>query len=342
MPNEILSDVLCDVLSENKGKIRLVCRAMRLLFNQQVTHFIVTHNNKNTIDLERLIQSLPALRNLHVEYSRYPYAIYNKVHTLRAWAAGNVEQATELTLWFNTVRNRCLPEDEEDPTLIISMKQASEVALIAPELEKLSCLHTLNIHCDFICKFGSPALEKLIPSLAALSSLRSLSIQVKLGNKGVRMLKTLFMTMGERLHLLNLESSISRCGVSGVSALSDVLQLLPELRDLNISYNELGSDSFAKISAALPKLPKLQILNAGMNLIGDDGCFALAEAIKELPHLQDLDISGNLISDTGVLELAEALRKLPGFKFICVNGNAITPNVIAKIVAGGTDLRSDD
>ena len=273
-----------------------------------------------------------------MENSRYPiYNIHNKAHALRAWAAGNVEQATELNLWFDAVRQKYLFEDDEDeeddPPFIVSMKQASEVALIAPELEKLSCLHTLSIHCDCRYKFGSPALEKLTPSLAAFSSLRSLSIQVKLGNKGIRMLKTLFTTIGERLHLLNLESSMCRCSVSGASALSDVLPLLPELRELNISYNDIGPDSFAKISAALPKLPKLQKLNAEMNLIGNDGCLALAKAVEELPHLQNLDISANLISDAGVLELAEALRKLHGFKFLILCQNFINPDVIAKLVA---------
>lgn len=131
-------------------------------------------------------------------------------------------------------------------------------------------------------------------------------------NNSMRMLSEKFKELLFRLDSGGAEAvEVIDLSVSGVGAyecilLSEVLELLPNLRSLNLESNSIANSGLATLCPALSRLRALHILNLSRNEITAKGLKILAATIKRLPELNLIAVAGNNITREDVEVLMDA------------------------------------
>ena len=152
----------------------------------------------------------------------------------------------------------------------------------------------------------------------------------------------------------------------GAAALSDALQTLPKLQELDLSGNMLGDKGLhgllgvitagrlevlhladnglgpaagITLAAALPQAVCLRELGLADNTLADAGCMGLAGALAAGTRVQVLELGRNGIGAAGASALADAIIAGANLEALLLDGNPLTDagaSSLAACLKGGT------
>lgn len=259
---------------------------------------------------------------------------------------------------------RGLPEELGHLSLTNNDLGASGATAIAPALQRLTALQTLDLRDNDVAAEGMKALA---PALGSLTSLRELRLRgtvlrgtamTALGTSlehlpALQVLELTYADMDAEATaalasalrslpaLETLELANNAFGPAGMTSLAPALEGTIRLQALNLCNCKIGAEGAAALVTALGRTPVLQSLKLYGNGIGEAGAVALAIALKDLNNLQYINLWGNDIGPAGAIALAPALADLPGLGFLEVRNNSIGPEGEAALAGVLRSLRPD-
>ena len=95
-------------------------------------------------------------------------------------------------------------------------------------------------------------------------------------------------------------------GDAGLEALSNHINLMPNLKTLYLNNNHISNDGATYLADHLPN--SLERLNLEQNQIGHDGLVALGQILAHHPNIFIVNLTGNQINDADKAAFNEALQ----------------------------------
>lgn len=213
---------------------------------------------------------------------------------------------TLTALYKKVMKNKC--EEVTDVSLDnqnAGIEEAQKLAMVVPAFPKLQ---TISIRNGDIKAEGAAALTKALLLLDDYKTALS---------EGVKPIY--------HLHSLNLSGN--QLGLAGLTELTAIFPLLPQLKTLKLDGNALKSDGGRVLGQFLPNLTRLENLGLDDNSLGDTGVSAVATGLNGLFFLKVLWLEGNRVGLAGSKELARNLPHSLEFLWLARNSEL---NVLAQ------------
>lgn len=282
--------------------------------------------------LSKVIEKLPSLQTLNVSSNSLKCEGIKK--TLESILKNNSSNFTSLDI----SKNKLSRADLE--TIFGSLKEFSklkELRLRGNEfgsketsailLEEWSSLELLDVSR---CDLDENDMFSLLSGLNKVPKLKTLTIK---GNKiGSEITDELLEPLKEHKH-----ESLTTLDLSHISPYSgefptefyQVLKIFPNLTSLDISNSRI--EDTKALSDALQGLPKLENIDLSFNRIGGNGVISIIRVLKEkCPNLSSLDLLFNEINTEALEKILELLNQLPNFKSLDLRGNNINYEEISE------------
>uniref|UniRef100_A0A8C8SMC9 Leucine rich repeat containing 31 n=1 Tax=Pelusios castaneus TaxID=367368 RepID=A0A8C8SMC9_9SAUR len=193
--------------------------------------------------------------------------------------------------------------DLEVLDLCINRNIGCSLKSIAQELKNVPVLKVLNLH---MCGLKQDGLQCLDAAFQYLPELKKLDLSCNKEIGGGFKASAAHLASFKDLEVLDLH----QCCVTeeDMEVLTQVIPLLPSLRELNLSSNKNIGVSFSHLFSRLRFLPKLKSVVISSCSLGEDSFISLAETALHLPELEILDLSWNKCVGGNLKLLLEALK----------------------------------